>query len=150
LFYDRARCLGEKLGPVLWQLPPRFKMDPARLEAFLELLPAKPAPVLEFRDAGWFVPEVYHLLEAKGAAICVHDMPVCNCPQIVIGKLLYLRFHGTSGKYSGCYDGKTFAKYADWAGKSGARDIYAFFNNDSHGYAVDNAITLRKMLKVNK
>jgi uncharacterized protein YecE (DUF72 family) len=147
LFYERAQLLEEKLGPVLWQLPPRFGVDPARLESFLSLLPTNTLPVLEFRDPGWFVQQIYQLLEARRAALCVHDMPKCNCPEIIIGPLLYLRFHGVGSKYSGNYNNETLRRYADWAGKSGARHIYAFFNNDSQGYAVGNAITLREMLK---
>lgn len=147
IFYERARFLKEKLGPVLWQLPPRFDVDTDLLASFLNLLPQEPTPVLEFRDPRWFVQEVYSLLEEKKAVLCVHDMPKSRCPQIVIGPLLYLRFHGLGGSYGGNYPDEILRENAGWAKHTRARDIYAFFNNDIGGHAVHNALTLRDFLQ---
>lgn len=147
LFYKRARLLGEKLGPVLWQVPPRFKKDMKRLESFLDLLTPDPIPVLEFRDPSWFTQDVYDLLESKGSALCVHDMPASQCPEIAVGSILYLRFHGPGDRYQGSYSDAMLRERARWAKHTGRTDIYAFFNNDVGAHAVRNAEILRKHLE---
>ena len=77
MLFSESTALGEKLGPVLFQLPPFFRNDLARLETFLALVrdrypQAKPA--FEFRHESWFVPEVYAALERHGAALCIADV----------------------------------------------------------------------------
>jgi uncharacterized protein YecE (DUF72 family) len=72
-FFDTAKALGPKLGPVLFQLPPYMKKDLERLKAFLDLLPADPPAAFEFRHASWFDDEVREALRARGAALCLAD-----------------------------------------------------------------------------
>jgi uncharacterized protein YecE (DUF72 family) len=69
------RRLGETLGPILYQLPPRFRINLERLESFLQLVPKDVINVFEFRDTSWYTPETLALLERYGASFCVHDMP---------------------------------------------------------------------------
>src|SRR4051812_16127740 len=69
-----VRHLGESLGPILYQLPPRFRINLERLEAFLDLLPRDLTHVFEFREKSWLTPEMLALLERYGASFCVHDM----------------------------------------------------------------------------
>ena len=147
VFYKRVEALQEKLALVLWQLPPSLEVNLSLFKTFLDLLPVKPTPVLEFRDPSWFTQKVYELLAAKGATLCVHDMPQSRCPEILIGLLLYLRFHGPGGEYQGSYPDNQLQRRAHWARQSGSRDIYAFFNNDIGGYAVQNAATFRELLQ---
>src|SRR5688572_19975955 len=80
LFLERAEPLGAKLGPLLVQLPPRWKADPARLEGFLEAAPRRHRWVIELRDPSWLVEPVYEVLARHGAALCVHDL-VPNHPR---------------------------------------------------------------------
>ena len=70
---DTAATLGEKLGALLFQLPPNLKKDVARLDAFLSLLPPALRAAFEFRHPSWFDDAVFALLHAHGAALCVAD-----------------------------------------------------------------------------
>ena len=71
--YTNLAALDGKLGAVLFQLPPNFKKDAPRLEAFLALLPEDHGAAFEFRNASWFDDEVYGLLRDAGAALCLSE-----------------------------------------------------------------------------
>jgi uncharacterized protein YecE (DUF72 family) len=146
LFYESIRPLKRKIGAVLWQLPPGLKQDRALLESFLNLLPARPNPVLEFRNPSWFTEDVYALMRTKRTVFCMHDMRSSGCPDVVTAPIIYLRFHGPTGRYRGGYPDRMLKDRATWIQASGASEVYAFFNNDSEGHAVKNATTLRRML----
>ena len=98
-FIDLARKLGPALGPLLYQLPPSLKIDLDRLENFLKLLPTDIDNVFEFRNQGWYVPELYALLDRYGASFCVHDMTGSRTDRIAVGPVAYVRFHGGVDKY---------------------------------------------------
>jgi uncharacterized protein YecE (DUF72 family) len=83
--------LGTRLGVVLYQLPPFFKRDDARLEAFLAALPPSPRSAFEFRHVSWFADETYRLLEKHGAALCINDNDEFECPKQVTAKHTYVR-----------------------------------------------------------
>ena len=72
-FFRVAGALGERLGPLLFQLPPNFKKDVPRLAAFFDAMPERRRVAFEFRHASWFDDEVYEALRARGAALCVAD-----------------------------------------------------------------------------
>jgi uncharacterized protein YecE (DUF72 family) len=71
--YRTLAALGEKRGPVLFQLPPQMKKDLPRLAAFLKLLPGSHRAAFEFRNPSWFDDEVYEALRAAGAALCLSE-----------------------------------------------------------------------------
>ena len=147
-FFERARLLENTLGPVLYQLPPSLHKDLPRLETFARLLPKEPAAVFEFRHQSWYDDETFKLLDKLGVGFCVHDMPGNESPRAVTGDIVYLRFHGTSGRYAGSYPESQLRDWAGWL-KDQARStraIYAYFNNDAHGHAVKNAKQLREFL----
>jgi uncharacterized protein YecE (DUF72 family) len=83
--------LGAKLGVVLYQLPPFFRRDDARLGAFLSTLPQSPRSALEFRHVSWFVDETYRLLEKHGVALCINDNDEFECPKELTAKHAYVR-----------------------------------------------------------
>lgn len=147
-FLGRARRLGETLGPILYQLPPRWTFDRARIEEFLALLPRDLTHVFEFREKSWLSPEVLALLDARGVAFCAHDMIGGATERWAAGPIAYVRFHGGEGKYWGRYGDETLAGWTDWivAQARGGRDIWCYFNNDIHGHAIENALTLRAMV----
>ena len=93
-----VRCLGETLGPVLYQLPPQLKFNPERLDSFLQILPKDVTNVFEFREPNWYVPQTLELLEKHGASFCVHDMAGSLSEHVAVGPAADLRFHGTGGK----------------------------------------------------
>ncbi|WP_242395758.1 DUF72 domain-containing protein [Anaeromyxobacter oryzisoli] len=141
-FYRPVRRLGDKLGPTLWQLPPRMKPDAERLDRFLSRVPPG-RHALEFRDPAWYAEAICDVLDAHGAAFCEHDQ-VDRPPPRRTGGWRYLRFHGTTGRYAGRYGAGALRPYAEellgWA-RSG-RDAYAYFNNDVGGHAVHDALAL--------
>lgn len=147
-FLSRARRLGDRLGPILWQLPPRWRADPERLEAFAALLPAELTHAFEFRDPRWFVPAVREVLKRFGLAFCIFDMPDLQCPSWVTGDVIYLRFHGAEKAYGGRYGREGLQPWANrirrWVAEGYA--VYAYFNNDALGYAVSDAQVLRGLL----
>lgn len=146
-FYERMRLLGSNFGPVLFQLPPNIHRNTKLLAEFLDLLPKRRLGVFEFRHESWYCDEVYELLDKGGLGFCTHDMPGKASPRIVTGKLLYLRLHGTTGRYSGNYPAKTLRDWAVWIKKSAeGRKVFAYFNNDYNAYAVKNAKQLRELL----
>lgn len=147
-FFTRVRALGRNLGPVLYQLPPGWKLDLARLEHFLHALPRGVRHVMEFRDPSWYHPDVERLLARHRVARCLHDMPKSTTARVRVGPLVYVRFHGASGTYSGSYPD---ARLRDWAGwlraeRDAGADVFAYFNNDVGGHAPRNALTLRRMM----
>jgi len=83
--------LGERLGVVLYQLPPNFKRDLGRLESFLAALPSSPRSALEFRHLSWFDDETYALLERFGVALCINDNDEFECPVKITAKHTYIR-----------------------------------------------------------
>ena len=147
-FLRRARLLGDKLGPVLFQLPPRFGLDMPTLERFLDLLPPGLLCAFEFRNETWYRPETFALLEERGACFCAHDMPRLWTPRRATGPAAYVRFHGPQQRYTGAYPHETLAEWAEWmAGRLQAgQDVYAYFNNDIGGHAVSDATALRELL----
>lgn len=147
-FLERARLLGEHLGPILYQLPPNWHQDLARLESFLQLLPGDLLHAFEFRHPSWYSEEALALLDRYGAGLCIMDLPGLASPLRVTGRLAYVRFHGPQRAYEGSYSEEELAA---WARRvrgflAEGRPAYLYFNNDAHGYAVQNALRLREML----
>jgi uncharacterized protein YecE (DUF72 family) len=145
-FFSRARSLGRHFGPVLYQLPPGWKLDQGRLEYFLRLLPRDVPQVIEFRDTTWYAPEVYELLERHRVSLCLHDMPGSATGRLRVGPCVYVRFHGASGRYDGSYPDERLADWAEWLERQARTgvDVYAYFNNDVGGHAPRNALVLRR------
>lgn len=148
-FITRVRGLGEKLGPILFQLHPKMQRDDERLEAFLRQLPNSGKYVVEFRHSSWLVPDVYEILRRHGAGFCVFDMPGLKSPVLATADFAYIRFHGPEKLYSGSYPDNLLK---DWANNikelsKCCNAVYAYFNNDVGGHAVENARTLRRYLE---
>ncbi|MHC4464356.1 MAG: DUF72 domain-containing protein, partial [Planctomycetota bacterium] len=144
-FFERVGLLKGTLGPVLYQLPPSLHKDLGRLEAFIRLLADEPPAVFEFRHQSWYEDDTFELLDKSGVGFCIHDMPGNESPRIVTGDSVYLRFHGTTGRYAGSYPKSQLRDSADWLKDQAekVRAIYAYFNNDIGGHAIKNAKQLR-------
>ncbi len=148
-FLNRARLLRDHLGPILYQLPPRWRLNFERLEAFLDLLPEDLRHVFEFRDQSWMTPEVFQLLKDRGVSFCSHDMPGLDVPRLAIGKLAYVRFHGAQEKYRGGYPGSTLLSWRRWMRQQvqAGKDLYIYFNNDAEAHAPHDALRLKQSFK---
>ena len=147
-FLARATLLGDKLGPLLYQLPPGLRRDDDLLESFLSLLPRHLVHVFEFRHASWHDQRILDLLQRYNAGFCIFDMPDLTTPLAATADFVYVRFHGSSSMYGGCYSDD---ELADWAKRieQVSRDtgaVYVYFNNDLEGFAVSNARTLARKL----
>src|SRR5688572_14810227 len=96
--FSRMRALGRHLGPVLYQLPPGFRLDMTRLEHFLQALPRNVRHVIEFRDPSWYADAVYEAMQRHGASLCLHDMKGSATGRLRAGPIVYVRFHGPTGR----------------------------------------------------
>jgi uncharacterized protein YecE (DUF72 family) len=149
--FSRARGLGPKLGPVLYQLPGNLSVDVPRLRHLLKLLPRthRSRHVLEFRHPSWYCDEVFELLERHGVALCLHDRAGSEILKPFVGPFAYVRFHGLTGNYHGGYSRNTLDRWAA-ALRSQAdagRDVFAYFNNDPDAQATRDARTLRELME---
>ncbi|WP_245409589.1 DUF72 domain-containing protein [Allosphingosinicella vermicomposti] len=143
------RHLQPRLGPILFQLPPRFKINLERLEEFLSALPKDLIHVFEFREKSWITDETLALLDRHGASFCIHDMPASTTPRWASGKIAYVRFHGGTGKYWGRYSDEALSDWTDWMADQArqGRDVWAYFNNDIDAHAIHDAQTLKAMVR---
>src|SRR4051812_4276703 len=148
LFFSRADHLGRTLGPVLYQLPPRWPVNVERLTTFLQTLPKRRRHAIEFREPSWYTDEVFTLLNRYRVALCLHDMRGSASGRLRVGPFVYARFHGTE-RYSGSYSDAHLQEWADWMAEqlAGNVDVYAYFNNDVGGHAPRDAARLRAAVK---
>jgi uncharacterized protein YecE (DUF72 family) len=145
-FADLARNLGKHLGPLLHQLPPGLHRNDDRLQTYLEQLPTDLEHVVEFRHASWFDAEVKALLNRHAVGFVAHDLAGLVSPRWASGRTAYVRFHGTGGKYWGRYSEEQMRDWAMWLTEQaqGGRSAWAYFNNDIHGHALEDARTLKR------
>jgi uncharacterized protein YecE (DUF72 family) len=146
-FFTQARHLRQALGPVLYQLPPRWPVNLERLNAFLDVLPRRRKHVIEFREQSWYAEPVFESLAERGVGLCLHDMAGTPSVRRVTAAFVYVRFHGTE-KYGGRYSDDALARWAGWLNeqRAGGCGIYAYFNNDRGGHAPRDADRLRARL----
>jgi uncharacterized protein YecE (DUF72 family) len=145
--YERIDPLvrSPKLGPVLWQLPPNFPRSDERLEHALSNLP-RGRHAFEFRHPTWFVNDTYDALRRAGVALVIGDDPRRPFQtRELTASFTFLRFHhgGGDGNYS-------HQQLSDWAQRieewRDQVDVYAYFNNDWSGFAVENGLWLKQRL----
>jgi uncharacterized protein YecE (DUF72 family) len=123
-----SAALGPRLGPTLFQLPPNFRKDVPRLQAFFEAMPSRQRVAFEFRHASWFDDEVYGTLRANGAALCVADTgeePVV--PFVATTDWGYLRLRREEFSDDEMRDWARRVKQQPWS------DAYVFFKHEDEG-----------------
>ncbi len=134
--------LGERLGVLLVQLPPYFRLDLERLKGFLAALPPSFPCALEFRHDSWFTEEVYDLLRGSGAGLCVHDADDRTTPLLVTGRLAYVRLR-KSVYTPGDLDSWR-QRIRGWV--EGGADVYAYVKHEDNPDAPRIALELRQGL----
>lgn len=146
-FLESTSWLHEKLGPVLFQLPPGWKYNAERLDYFLNLLPADLRFTFEFRNATWYKDEVLQKLQEKNIAFCIYELEYHTSPIEITADFVYIRLHGPSAKYSGSYSDNILQYWAEelkkWSREG--KDVFIYFDNDQNGYAAFNAVKLRQL-----
>lgn len=140
-FLSRVIPLGEKLGPILFQLPPRWHYNHERFAAFLASLPDDHRYAFEFRDETWWNDRAFDELRKKNAAFCAFELDRRRSPLMVTAEFAYMRLHGPGGAYRGGYSDESLAGYAaeivGWAAEG--KDVYCYFDNDEYGHAPRDA-----------
>jgi len=150
-FYERIEPLlrTPKMGPLLWQLPPNFKRDDARLAAALEQLPRSERHAFEFRHESWFHDDVYALLRQHDVALVIGDRPEVKPFQahVFTTDFTFVRFHygsrGRRGNYSETELEEWARRFERWSEEVA---ILAYFNNDWEVFAVRNALWTKRRL----
>jgi uncharacterized protein YecE (DUF72 family) len=140
-FLRAAAKLGDRLGPLLFQLPPNFKLDLPRLEAFLQLLPPDRQAAFEFRHSSWFTDGTYRALAARNAALCIADADDLSTPFEATAGWGYLRLRRTD------YDARAVHTWAEHIRAQGAwGEAWVFFKHEDKGRGPRLAAALRRAL----
>ena len=149
-YYERIQPLVEsrKLGPVVWQLPATFRRDDAALEQLLWILP-EGRHCFEFRHESWFTPPVYELLRSADAALVIGDHPKWpfQARALTTDWTLVRMHHGRRGRrgnYSETELDEWARRIAQWRRRA---EVFVYFNNDWEGFAVKNALSLKRRLR---
>jgi uncharacterized protein YecE (DUF72 family) len=124
---DVVDGLGAKLGPLLLQLPPNFRKDLGRLDACLALVPAPIRMAVEFRHVSWLDDEVFGVLRARNAALCVADTEETTTPDVVTADFGYLRLRDRT------YEADELGRWARIAARPEWREAFVFFKHEESG-----------------
>lgn len=145
-----AERLGDKLGPVLLQLPSNMRCDLGRLEETLEAFRGRARLALEFRHESWFVDAVRRSLERHDAALCIADRgSKLVTPAWRTADWTYVRFHEGTAKPAPCYGRGALESRAKLIAEAWSRrsDVYVFFNNDAHACALRDAAVFARAIE---
>jgi uncharacterized protein YecE (DUF72 family) len=142
-----ADLLGPCFGCFLFQLPPSLNYTPARLARIVKQLDPKRRNVVEFRHASWWNDRVYAALRECNAIFCSVSAPRLPDELVTTADDVYIRFHGTKRWYRHDYTSEELAVWVERVRVSGAKRVWAYFNNDREGYAIRNARELLRQFK---
>jgi uncharacterized protein YecE (DUF72 family) len=146
-FYHVGNLLGPRMGCFLFQLPPSFRYSKARLERVVRQLDPARRNVVEFRHRSWWNETVYAAFRKAGIIFCSCSGPRLPDELVKTADEVYVRFHGTQRWYRHDYSDEELAVWAERIRASGAKRVWAYFNNDRECYAIRNALELIRQLK---
>jgi uncharacterized protein YecE (DUF72 family) len=148
LMEQRLSLLGDKIGPILFQLPPQFELNADRLASFFKLLSRKRRYVFEFRHPSWYQPHILRMLTEENISLCLSDHHDAPAPWKRTADFVYVRGHGPDGRYRGHYRPDTLKEWAhritSW--KRQGYDVYVYFDNDQKSAAPADALKLKQLL----
>lgn len=141
-FFERLHLLGDRLGPVLFQLPPTLRADVGLLETFLAQIRPGVGCALEFRHPSWFDETTYALLRTYNATLCLAETDEDAAPREVVGPFVYLRLHKSR------YPADALTSWGGWIGDrlGEQRSVYAYFTHEEGAPATAYARTLTDLL----
>lgn len=145
-FLDVLAGLDTRRGPVLFQLPPRWRCNAERLAAFLDAWPAAIPCAFELRDPDWQRQEIYALLRARNAALCIYSLGGYTSPLLATADFAYLRLHGPDAPYRGRYSHTALKQWMAQVRRLNVDHAFVYFDNDEAGYAVRNALELKELV----
>lgn len=146
-FYRIEEVLGDKMGCFLFQFPPSYRYTASRLRSIVTQLDPTKRNAVEFRHHSWWRESVYRAFAARGITFCAVSAP--RLPETFPSgqRLLYVRFSGRTQWYRHNYSREELAVWVERIRNSGAEEVWVYFNNDHHGFAIQNALALRRMLR---
>ncbi|HET7886720.1 MAG TPA: DUF72 domain-containing protein [Bradyrhizobium sp.] len=148
LIEERLAVLGNKAGPVLFQLPPNFEADVDRLNSFFRLLPKRRRYSFEFRHPSWYEPAIMKILSRRNAALCLSDHHDAPAPWKRTADFVYIRGHGPGGRYKDHYSQQALSAWAarikSW--KKQGCDVFVYFDNDQKSAAPADALKLKQLV----
>jgi uncharacterized protein YecE (DUF72 family) len=148
LLEQRLSLLGDKAGPILFQLPPQFAVNYDRLASFIRLLRSGRRYAFEFRHPSWYVPRVLRLLSDENLALCLSDHADAPSPWTRTADFVYIRGHGPGGRYKGRYSHATLQAWGEKISRWRRRgcDVLVYFDNDQKSAAPLDARRLIDLL----
>jgi len=149
-FLKAIHPIKSKLGPLLFLLPPSFKLNYEALKNCIEQLPKRYSYTFEFRNESWHVPSIYDLLKKNKIALCISDLNGQLSPIEVTAPFVYIRLHGPKKAYQGVYSLQSLKQWArrvkEWEGNK--LNVYIYFDNDERGFAIKDAKKLIELLNL--
>ncbi len=146
-FYILADTLREKLGCILFQLPPSLTLDLSLLEDFLATLSPHYKNVIEFRHESWYTEEAYKLLQSHNVTFCVVSSKQVPKTVVETSETSYFRFHGLTGGHTYNYPDEELKEWAEAIKGTRSKERFVYFNNDYRAYAVSNCKKLSQLLQ---
>ena len=148
-FYDTcSEGLKEKLGCILFQLPPSFQYSPERLSLIVESLNLDFKNVIEFRNQTWWIEEVYEVFTENNITFCSVNYPNLPTDIIQTNEIGYLRFHGNPKLFYSSYNDEELKRVADFLfSKNKFKKFFIYFNNTASTAGILNALTLKDILE---
>lgn len=147
-FHQRVKLVKQKLGVIVWQLPPQVKKDINLLENFINKLDSDIKQCIEFRHKSWFDKKIYNILSKNNIAFCIISAPQLPPTIQVTADFAYFRWHGKNEWYNYNYSKKELNRWATEIKLMDVDQIYGYFNNDAKGFAPLNCLELKKLLMV--
>ncbi len=146
-FYEVVgETLQEKLGTLLFQLPPGYKYSEENLERIISQIDPGFKNVIEFRNKGWWNEKVYNAFSEKGIIFCSISAPRLPDDIIKTSDTGYIRFHGKTGWYDYNYSGEELKEWSSIIKETNFKEVFIYFNNDHNAYAPYNALELVKIM----
>lgn len=149
-FMQSLSSFKNKLGPILFQLPPSFGFNNiSRLRSFINVLPKDFSYVFEFRNKSWFNEKTYEILKERNIALCIYNLSGYQSPLELTTDFTYIRYHGTEGIGVGEYSIEDIEELSGYIAKfvSQNKNVYCYFNNGANGVGIVNAKQLKKSLQ---
>ncbi|MEL7670281.1 DUF72 domain-containing protein [Methanobacterium sp.] len=146
-FYSLAEILNEKLGCILFQIPPQKSKDIDFLKNALKQFDLSKNNIIEFRHPSWYNDEVYDLLNEFEVGFCSVSSADLPDDLVITANITYIRFHGVgSEKNHYLYSDKELKEWADKLKESNSSQVFCYFNNDYNANAPKNAQMLQKII----
>ncbi|OAQ20325.1 DUF72 domain-containing protein [Thermosulfurimonas dismutans] len=147
-FFESLSPLYPKLGVILFQLPPSLKYEPELMEEFLSLIPRDFSVTLEIRNSSFHNRDFLRQLERYGVALCLSDTAgrYPSLLEVITADFTYIRLHGSRSLYRSCYTQEELSAWAEKIRAFSVQKVYVYFDNDSLGWAPENALRLKSLL----